>query len=195
MIKKITVNNQDCKFTIDTYQTFTDDTFIEKELEYLNLEYNDLEFKYNNPEIVKQLSLLSLELLKDSIPDDSVIKNIELESTQSPKYYNYSTDSYNMVISYDNELLNDFIAKNDDSFKDYSKSSIDSQLDIYKITYYIDKFYNDDDYIMTMFEGVHEIYGNNVEIKLSDDITLKKLKDIDNDNVKRHLKGLLKLTL
>ncbi len=173
MIKEIELNNQDTKYTIDTYVYFTGDRFEESELDYMDggsLTYDDYEWIYDHKNIVNGLAKESIEYLKDLFclydgSGQAIIKSIDLISSGSPQYYNYTTDYYIMNVKYDDQLLDEYIKKNSAAFVAYKKDSIIPDEDpLYKITFYIDQFYKDDDYINTIYEKEYEIYSNNVTI-------------------------------
>ena len=75
----IKINNQDTKYTIDSYQTFTNDSYIEQELEYYNeinntnLDYDDFDWDYDMQAINKDFADLSFEYLKDKKLDKVLV--------------------------------------------------------------------------------------------------------------------------
>ena len=173
MIKEIELNNQDTKYTIDTYAYFTGDNFSEiflsddSESDYDD--YDDYEWEYDHKNIVKDLAIESINHLKEvliqDLKDQAIIKSIDLISSGSPQYYNYTTDYYIMNVKYDDQLLDEYIKKNSVAFAAYKKDSIIPDDDeLYKITFYMDQFYDDDDYIQHMYENKYEIYSNNTKI-------------------------------
>lgn len=56
-----------------------------------------------------------------------IIKGVEFESLQSPKYYNFSTDSINCKITFDTELLTKYINDNLEAFTEYIKDRYTSR--------------------------------------------------------------------
>lgn len=95
--------------TVDTYSTFTGDSWLDGVYEYASsfsewldypvagnyptadFDFEDIEFTFNHSETVKQLS----ESAADSLFNEySFIENYENISTFSPGAYNFSTDSF-----------------------------------------------------------------------------------------------------
>lgn len=167
MIKEIELNNQDTKYTIDTYAYFIGESFDESYLED-EKNYDDYNWIYDHKNIVKDLALESIEYLKEiliqDLKDEAIIKSIDLISSGSPQYYNYTTDYYIMNIKYNDQLLDEYIQNNSATFVAYKKDNIIPDHDeLYKITFYIDQFYNDN-YLDHMCNSEWEIYNCNTTI-------------------------------
>ena len=56
-----------------------------------------------------------------------IILGVEYQSTESPKYYNFSTDSINVEIDYDPKKLKEFIKDNLTYFEEYIKAKYTSR--------------------------------------------------------------------
>lgn len=84
---------------IDTYQTFTGESWLENEYEYLKeeagveLDWSNSDVKYNHEGILKGLAEASVESIMDQMYD-GIIESITFESASSPAYYNFETDRY-----------------------------------------------------------------------------------------------------
>tara|TARA_R110000850_G_scaffold100331_5_gene207600 strand:+ start:2408 stop:2956 length:549 start_codon:yes stop_codon:yes gene_type:complete len=164
------LNNQNTPFTIDMYQTFNGDSSDEQMLEYYNddneqkpdseknYEYDDFDWVYNTEKIRKDLANTSIEYQKDNILDD-IILDINLLSDQSPKYYNYETDSYTASYTIDDIKLLQYININKDDFFKWCKAQswhielVTNVIDENMLIYYIEKLeFNSDDYFYDMYD-------------------------------------------
>lgn len=86
--------------TVDTYQTFTGDSYVESTYEWIaeeygvELDWRNSDVRYNNDGILKELSEASIAAIVNQLPVDSPIESIEYVSHWSPAYYNFQTDTY-----------------------------------------------------------------------------------------------------
>lgn len=127
---KIIINNRDLNdIQIDMYQCFNMEMEIEREIEYASeeageeLSYDDFEWEYDMEGYREALSKASIEFILNRLDDDSVIKKIEYISSNSPKFYNYTTDSYNAEYEYNIDALWDYILKNMEGYKSYMREN------------------------------------------------------------------------
>lgn len=85
--------------SIDTYQTFTGDSWLESEFEYLEeetgvkLDWSNADVNYNHDGIKRGLAEASIEGILNAV-DTDLIESIEYVSNWSPQFYNFQTDSY-----------------------------------------------------------------------------------------------------
>jgi len=56
-----------------------------------------------------------------------IIKSVEFQKLVRPRYYNFSTDSINVVIEYDEKLLAEYLNENKAEFKKYIESRYTSR--------------------------------------------------------------------
>lgn len=123
---KITINNRDTIYTIDTYSIFTLDNAYDSEYNYyateLDIDENLIDFDYNVDGYIKMLSNESIELLKDYFKDSKIIKSFKLLNSKSPQFYNYTTDSYDMIIDYRITELKKYILANYDKWVEFAKT-------------------------------------------------------------------------
>lgn len=147
---KITIHNGDTAFYIDTYQHFTYDNTEELIISDYNDEhdtdydYDHFTWSYDNAGYIKALAEASIEAISEVVLGD-IVTGIELESTGSPKYYNYSTDYYKASWSYNLDKLLDWIQERIDSFRDHYAESWRNTLPLgITIRDYLDKCYTDD---------------------------------------------------
>lgn len=174
----ININNLDTeKITIDTYGMFTGDGFEECELDYLQEQnpgtnYDDYEWTYNHPEIVKDLAHASIEIVRRAIKYteyEKIINSITYVSSGSPRFYNYTTDHYIMSVDYNLVELHNYTFKNYDDIhaiaQKYNTEVTDEDRLYAAIINILDNCISDDDYKMSMWDAEHEIYSNNVNIE------------------------------
>jgi hypothetical protein len=189
----ININNLDLENVhIDTYQMLTGDSFVESEIDNLReiekddaLTYDDFDWSYDHKAIVKEFALASIEILENAIDHDA-IKSIEYVSSTSPRYYNYTSDSYIMAVEVDVDNIDDYIAANQKELKeivsDYAVRTANDDNFVYTFTplseiktsdlYYaaichiINNCITADDYNMAIWEREYEVYSKNTTIKL-----------------------------
>ena len=180
----ININNLDTEnITIDTYSMFTGEGFEECELENLrennsSAEYDDYDWTYNHAEIVKDLAHASIEILEQAIKYTEyakIITGITYLKSTSPKFYNYTTDSYLMAVTVELKPLNKYIEKNHAEIlaraSRYDDSVVDGIVSLESmqhaaICHILDNCISEDDYKMSMWELEQETYSNNVIYKL-----------------------------
>lgn len=123
---KVLASNKDLVYTIDTYSQFTADNVFELETNYYNSEYGiDLDlidFDFDQKKYVSLLAECSIGYLQDYFKDSKIIKKLELVKSKSPQFYNYTTDSYDMIIDYRVTELKKYILANYDSYKEFAKT-------------------------------------------------------------------------
>lgn len=123
---KVLVSNKDLVYTIDSYCTFATDDIFESESDYFATEYkldqNLIDFDFDHAGYVQALALESISLLQDYFKDSKIIKKLELVKSKSPQFYNYTTDSYDMNISYNLTELKKYINTNYENYKEFAKN-------------------------------------------------------------------------
>ncbi len=141
------IDNRDTEFTIDQYSIFTLDNAYEMEIDYLHSdesaelradyglpEFDDVEFiiddyldfQYDKDgEYHEALAQTAIDIIEECDVDEGpnleryIIQSIELVGIDSPQFYNYTTDSFTMSISYDREKLAAWIGENGDKLATY----------------------------------------------------------------------------
>lgn len=63
----------------------------------------------------------------ENLESADIIQEVTFEKVVSPKYYNFSTDSINCEIEYDDEKLIEYLTENKEAFKDYIESKYTSR--------------------------------------------------------------------
>jgi hypothetical protein len=116
---KITLNSNDTYFHIDTYSTFDfggieEDQEIENHIECLENEgiksdFNDFEIEYDFEGYKLALADASIDYILMLVKDDHIIKDIVYLNNTSPKFYNYTTDSYTAEWTYNKNKLKKYI--------------------------------------------------------------------------------------
>lgn len=182
---KITINNRDLPYTIDTYGMFTGEFSEESEREYYADKYNltddeqfALGFDYNHSEIVRSLAVESVNLLENNLvrSTNGIVQGISMpENTRSPQFYNYTTDSYDATWLINEQRLEDYAKKhkysNGYTFQEFLLDSswglLDSESEDYIVAmldFVLPSFYDVEDYEMAMFEHESEAYSENMTL-------------------------------
>ena len=135
--------------------------------------------------MVELLAKLSINTIVDLLPDNKIIKSIEYKDNSSPREYNFSTDSYNMIIDYDRVNLIDYIVNNSEAFNQKVKDST-TAYDGYRpyydynemvsddramLAFYIDSLLGGSDgesdgYMTNMYEGISDINYETITMNL-----------------------------
>lgn len=182
---KITINNRDLPYTIDTYGMFTGEFSEESEREYYADKYNltddeqfALGFDYNHSEIVRSLAVESVNLLENNLvrSTNGIVQGISMpENTRSPQFYNYTTDSYDATWLINEQRLSDYAKKHKNSdghtFQEFllntSWGLLDSGSEDYIVAmldFVLPSFYDVEDYESAMFEHESEAYSENMTL-------------------------------
>ncbi|MBM4707904.1 hypothetical protein GS982_01490 [Rhodococcus hoagii] len=124
------INSGDLKeITIDTYSTFEigGNTFEENEIEWMEessgvegLTYDDFGWTYNNALWKQYLSEALIRYILEEQPidgNDTIVKDIELVDTWSPREYNFTTDRMIANWIVDDTLLREWWAKSGFTFE------------------------------------------------------------------------------
>lgn len=115
-------------YTLDTYQTFTSDSFEEHELESLSEEhgreisYDDIDWTYDHEKLVEMLYDNAIDLLQKNIIDDVILAVEKDGAPWSPREYNFSTDDGNIIFTVNHEKLVQFCQNDSDYHKDKIQS-------------------------------------------------------------------------
>ena len=106
--------------TVDTYSTFTGDSFTDQTIEYFsenlvvdypinsemdfapNVTSDDIDFKFDFEKILKELAETAAEGFAEHC---AFVENFDILSTFSPRAYNFSTDSFNATWTIDIDML------------------------------------------------------------------------------------------
>lgn len=114
---------------------------------------------------------------------DGIVKAITLKDVQSPRFYNYTTDSYTAEWDINPVKLKAWVNKRRDEYDDFLKDNYDQYDRDYKlnknsesydaeyvlismIDYYTSETYDQDKYIDEMYERTNEPAYNAIEFKL-----------------------------
>jgi len=167
---KITINSKDTLLTVDTYQTFDmsnvddiiRDDLSERGIDFDN--YNDIE--YNSKDYLRNISQASVDYARENyINNDGIILSIsDPISVYSPKYYNYTTDSYNATWEISKPKLKAYILGNLDDYIEFLSDewvSLYSDINTQNRTKYseyinnnfeLSDIFGSDDYICSMID-------------------------------------------
>lgn len=110
MVKMTISSNMLPKITVDTYQTFTGDSWEESEIDYLldtygdraldgckpyeGLDWRDYNWSYNHSRELELLAESCVNAMNEQVWGDTPYEVGEVLSTYSPRYYNFETDSF-----------------------------------------------------------------------------------------------------
>jgi len=180
MNKVVKINSGNTPFTVDMYQTFTGESNNDSMLDYYNsqndtsLDYNDFDWEYNTKEVLKGLSMASVEYIIENT-NENIIKNVELVGTFSPQFYNYNTDSYDMNIEVDTDKFTKYMQENEKEYATWANAQsyhiptgIAEGITDDMLSYYLYTEMNDtEDYIMSMYDVASELWHENTEMKLA----------------------------
>lgn len=187
-MRTITINSQDLgeAATIDTYCMFNGDQADDDLIDYYNEEHNtdynydDFEWKYDHAQIVSDLAERRSEFLESESP--AIHKCIPV-GTGSPREYNFSTDYAMFEITYDDDLVENFIKENQEDYDTFYRGSgwyshtewrddDDPQkaenVEISKLDYYLNKTIDHDTAYYALAEYEYEIYENNTTMTLKE---------------------------
>lgn len=185
-MQKITIDNRDTEnIHIDTYQVLTGESATDQELENINeeerkentpeLTYDDFDWTYDHEQIVKDFAQCSIQIITDAIahtPHADIIKDITLEKTSSPKFYNYTTDGYTAAYTVDTKALNLYIYANAvevykiaKSYDNESQPSLENSHHA-AICHILNNCITADDYNGAMWEKETEVYYENTTREL-----------------------------
>lgn len=178
--------------SIDTYQSFTGDSWLESELEWLKedtgveLDWSNHDVKYDHAGIRQGLAEASIESIMDQMYD-GIVESIEYESSWSPQYYNFETDSYTAEFVVNWTLLKKWLKKSGKDREDWMRerwSSYDGfhshmypgywneprymeGMRVYAtIAMYLEEVLDEDEMFMHVAEAEHEVYQANSEITI-----------------------------
>lgn len=178
---KITIDNRDLPYSIDTYGMFTGDSVDESESEHYREtygltddEWQSLGFDYDHAGIVKDLATESISNLENAVVGQ-VVKSITLKDTKSPQFYNFTTDSYTAEWDIDETQLKKYILSRHNRFTkwvldpengyDQDKRNSDPEYaTLAMLEFYLLDQYTEDDYNSEMWERESEIYFNNMNL-------------------------------
>lgn len=189
---KITIDNRDFAFTIDTYNMFSGDSVEEGESEYYQEtfglteeEWRTIGFDYDMKAITKELAGASVNILEQELKGD-VVKSISLISEQSPRFYNYTTDSYTATWDIDAKALNKYVEANVEAYKklqaeEWPDLDPDSEEDLYiaRLDFYTREVLEEESYNMWMWEREGEIYLENMKLDKESQELIDTKKEIE----------------
>ena len=181
---KLTIDNRDLSFTIDTYGMFTGESCDEMEREYYRDEYDmtddessELQFNYDHQAIVEAFAVASIDLLHNEfVTHGDIVKDIRLVKTGSPSYYNFTTDYYRAEWTFNSVKLKQWINEHDTEYWAFIHENWGSEW--YKVQengdketqyaamldFYTQTEYDREDYESHMFEHESHVYSENMTL-------------------------------
>lgn len=193
-MKSIKIDSRDLPYTIDMYTTFTMDTAEEYEREYISerdgVALEDIDDKYHIEYDADgwrdALAEKSVELIERELMGD-IVKSIALESSQSPRFYNYTTDSYIATWAYNADKLREWIEARRDAFNKWRLNTYDAYdrekqdadadyIDVIMIEFYALEQYSVEDYTSHMYEETDA--GEYIKYTPMNEYAPKRLEEI-----------------
>ena len=181
--------------SIDTYQSFTGDSWLEGEFEYLasenegmELDWSNTDVTYNHDGIKQALAEASIEGILNDV-DPEIILGVEYESNWSPSFYNFETDTYTAQFTVNWTLLKKWLKKSKKDREEWMRerwSSYDGfhshmypgywnnpqymfAMRVYAtIAMYLEETLDRESQFMAVAEAEWEAYSNNAEITISE---------------------------
>lgn len=176
---KITIDNRDLAYTIDTYGMFTGESVDEMESEHYRENYKltddewtTIGFNYDHKDIVKDLAEFSIDVVTDGLTD-YIVKSVTLLETGSPQFYNYTTDWYTAEWDIDEVQLTKYIANRQSKYTewvmesewDLERRKSDEQYNLLAmLDYYTINTLDLDSYNEAMWEHEPEIYFEHMQL-------------------------------
>ena len=169
---KITIDNRDLAHVhIDTYQMFTGESAEEYERENMREDgredWETVDIEYDHAQIVRELALASVEIVRSETARDGIVKNITLLNSGSPRYYNYTTDWYTAEYEVNDDRLLEYIENNRDAILEiaygYDEYIVEGTLNLTHagLCHYINSAIEAQEYNALMWEKESEVYSNN----------------------------------
>jgi hypothetical protein len=114
---------------VDTYSCFNGDSWVEQELEHFGSgeseapydsdNYDDYEWNYDHAAILKDLAEASASNVLEQLSHDGIIESIEVQGVDSPREYNFITDSYTALWTLNLTKLDGWAAENNFNAEEY----------------------------------------------------------------------------
>lgn len=115
------IDNRDLAYTIDTYGMFTGGSVEEMEEQHYIDEYGidpeSIDFEYDHAGAVKSLAEASINILWNELRE--IVENIQLIETNSPRFYNYTTDSYVAEWTINADRLQAYVTSHANEFEEF----------------------------------------------------------------------------
>lgn len=178
---QININNLDTEnITIDTYGMFTGESIDEMMRENMREDgredYDTVDIDYNMPEIVEGLARASIDIILQAIKYTDyakIITGITYVSSHSPKFYNYTTDSYIAKYTVNEKELDIYTQANYEDIEEIVRGYDDCDatgneytalFNYATVCHILNNCITDDDYKMSMWESESEVYYENMTI-------------------------------
>lgn len=194
MAKITLVSNTLPGVSIDTYQSFTGESWLDSEYEYLNeetgvkLDWSNSDVKYNHEGILRGLAEASIGGIMDQLYDD-YIESIEFVSAWSPAYYNFESDKYEAEFTVNWTKLKKWYKKSGKNREEWMRETWHSYDGFHSYMYpgywenpeyhegmvvyatiamYLEETLDREQLLMAVAEAEWEVYQENSEIYISE---------------------------
>ena len=182
---KITIDNRNLAYSIDTYGMFTGEWADDSEREYLQDEYGltdserfELSFDYDHPVIVAELASRSVNIISSELIEKSgIVRSITLKATYSPRFYNYTTDWYTAEWDVDDRALEKFIMAHQGEYNNFERDNWYSVYDshgtddfkreeyvVAMLDFWSRQVFTEDEYNEKMWECESEVYTEHMTL-------------------------------
>ena len=195
-VKVIPSNWRVVNLSPDTYQCFNGDSWECREIEYWSeetgreLDWNDFDWEYDHAGIVRALAEEGVDIIAGLLKDAGLesVDNVSITNSWSPREYNFTSDGFEMELTFDPTELRDLTPDFDvddwahehyssrDGFLSFVIGRLDDdgwrrQLDAeFRIEYLLakDNPYNEawDHFLMGLLDKEDRIYSENVKVTL-----------------------------
>ena len=192
---KITIDNRDLAYTIDTYGMFTGESVDEMESEHYretygltDEEWQSIGFDYDHKAIVKGLAEASVADLENSLIGN-VVKSITLTDTGSPQFYNYTTDYYTAVWDIDEVQLKKYSGTRHNKWVEWvlasgweqDKRNEDEEYNLLAmLDFYTRETYDEESYNYAMWEVESEVYFENMQLDAESQALIDTKEEVEN---------------
>lgn len=180
--------------SVDTYQSFSGDSWLEQESEWLEQEqgipeaWRYVDFDYNHSRILEDLAEASIDAIFNDV-DLDLIKSIEYESNWSPSAYNFQSDTYTAKFTVNWTLLKKWLKESGRDREEWMRerwSSYDGfhshmypgywndpqwrpGMKVYAtIAMYLEEVLDRESQFMAVAEAEWEAYSNNVTLSIAE---------------------------
>jgi hypothetical protein len=182
--------------SVDTYQSFNGDSWVEQESEWLEQErgipeaWRYVDFDYDHRKILEELAEASIAGILNDLPVGSPIESIEYESNWSPSAYNFQSDTYTAKFTVNWTQLKKWLKESGRDREEWMRerwSSYDGfhshmypgywndpewrpGMKVYAtIAMYLEEVIDRESQFMAVAEAEWEAYSNNVTLSIKED--------------------------
>jgi len=110
----------------DMYTSYSGDSWTERYLENMEedgqpSDYDAYDWSYDSSAVCRKISEAGADDVVNQLSAWGIIRGVEVQSTWSPREYNFATDSYKAVWEFDADKLDEWAAENNFNAAEYVK--------------------------------------------------------------------------